>query len=106
MNIQDVRKLKQIIADLRSGSNREANEIIKQRMDDVIEPIKANPIFDLLIKLNETDNTKRAVQYLQDYDMEAQEKGAESLYDFVELRVIAEYAFEIYDHRKDYRGAA
>ena len=106
MDLQTVRELKQIVAELRSGSNLEANEIIKQRIDAVIEPIKSNPIFELLIKLNETDNTKRAIQYLFDYDMEAQEKGTESLYDLVELRVIAELALEIYDHRKDYQGAA
>ncbi|MBT0729552.1 hypothetical protein [Rosenbergiella nectarea] len=106
MNIQDVRELKQIIETLRSGSNELENELIKQRIDEVIDPIKSNPIFELLIKLNETDNTKRAIQYLVDYDMDAQEKGTESLYDLVESRVIAERAFEIYDHRKDYRGAA
>lgn len=106
MDLQTVRELKQIVETLRSGSNLEANEIIKQRIDEVIEPIKSNPIFELLIKLNETDNTKRAVQYLQDHDMEAQDRGTEALYDFVELRVTAELAFEIYDHRKDYQGAA
>ncbi|WP_241624486.1 hypothetical protein [Rosenbergiella epipactidis] len=106
MNIQDVRELKQIVETLRSGSNELENELIKQRIDEVIEPIKSNPIFELLIKLNETDNTKRAIQYLQDYDMDTQDKGTESLYDLVEARVIAERAFEIYDHRRDYRGAA
>lgn len=106
MNIQDVRELKQIVETLRSGSNELENELIKQRIDEVIESIKSNPIFDLLIKLNETDNTKRAIQYLVDYDMDAQGKGEDSLYDLVEARVIAERAFEIYDHRKDYRGAA
>jgi len=106
MNIQDVRELKQIVETLRSGSNELENELIKQRIDEVIEPIKSNPIFELLIKLNETENTKRAIQYLVDYDMDAQDKGEDSLYDLVEARVIAERAFEIYDHRKDYRGAA
>ncbi|WP_241624220.1 hypothetical protein [Rosenbergiella epipactidis] len=106
MNIQDVRELKQIVETLRSGANELENELIKQRIDEVIEPIKSNPIFELLIKLNETDNTKRAIQYLVDYDMDAQDKGEDSLYDLVEARVIAERAFEIYDHRKDYRGAA
>lgn len=106
MNIQDVRELKQIVETLRSGSNELENELIKQRIDEVIDPIKSNPIFELLIKLNETDNTKRAIQYLVDYDMDAQDKGEDSLYDLVEARVIAERAFEIYDHRKDYRGAA
>lgn len=106
MDLQTVRELKQIVAELRSGSNELENELIKQRIDEVIEPIKSNPIFELLIKLHETDNTKRAIQYLVDYDMDAQCKGTESLYDLVESRVIAERAFEIYDHRKDYRGAA
>ncbi|WP_241649603.1 hypothetical protein [Rosenbergiella collisarenosi] len=106
MNIQDVRELKQIVETLRSGSNELENELIKQRIDEVIEPIKSNPIFELLIKLHETDNTKRAIQYLVDYDMDAQCKGTKSLYVLVESRVIAERAFEIYDHRKDYRGAA
>lgn len=106
MNIQDVRELKQIVETLRLGSNEQENELIKQRIDEIIEPINSNPIFELLIKLNETDNTKRAIQYLVDYDMNAQDKGTESLYDLVEARVIAERAFEIYDHRKDYRGAA
>ncbi|WP_241597740.1 hypothetical protein [Rosenbergiella epipactidis] len=106
MDLQTVRDLKQIVETLRSGSNELENELIKQRIDEVIEPIKSNPIFELLIKLNETDNTRRAVQYLQDYDMDAQDKGTESLYDMVESRVIAERAFEIYDHRKDFQGAA
>ena len=106
MNIQEVQEFRKIVETLRSGINEQENELIKQRVDEVIEPIKSNPIFELLIKLNETDNTKRAIQYLVDYDMDTQCKGTESLYDLVESRVIAERAFEIYDHRKDYRGAA
>jgi len=106
MDLQAVRELNRIVETLRSGSNELENDLIKKRTAEVIETIKSNPIFELLIKLNETDNTKRAVQYLQDYDMDAQCKGTESLYDMVEARVIAERAFEIYDHRKDYRGAA
>ena len=106
MNIQDVREIKQLVADLRSGSNREANEIIKQRIDDVIEPIKSNPITQLLIQLGATDHTKQAVEWLFDHDMQAQDEGMDCLYKMVESRIIAEYALEIYDHRKDYRGAA
>jgi len=106
MNIQEVQEFRKIVETLRSGINEQENELIKQRIDEVIEPIKSNPIFELLIKLNETDNTKRAIQYLVDYDMDAQEKVTDSLYDLVESRVIAERAFEIYDHRRDYRGAA
>ncbi|WP_241626813.1 hypothetical protein [Rosenbergiella epipactidis] len=106
MDLQTVRELNRIVETLRSGFNELENELIKQRIDEVIDPIKSNPIFELLIKLNETDNTKRAIQYLVDYDMDAQEKGTESLYDLVESRVIAERAFEIYDHRKDFQGAA
>ncbi|WP_241647521.1 hypothetical protein [Rosenbergiella metrosideri] len=106
MDLQTVRELKQIVETLRSGSNKLEKELIKQRTEEIIENIKSNPIFELLIKLNETDNTKRAIQYLVDYDMDAQCKGTESLYDLIESRVIVERAFEIYDHRKDYRGAA
>ncbi|WP_241645647.1 hypothetical protein [Rosenbergiella metrosideri] len=106
MNTQDVREIKQIIADLRSGSNREANEIIKQRTDSVIEPIKSNPITQLLTELGATDYTEQAVGFLFDHDMQAQEDGMDCLYKMVESRVIAEYALEIHDHRKDYRGAA
>lgn len=106
MDLQTVRELNRIVETLRSGSNELENDLIKKRTAEVIEPIKSNPIFELLIKLNETDNTKRAIQYLVDYDMDAQEKGTDSLYDLVELRVIAERAFEIYDHRKDFQGAA
>ncbi len=95
MKIQEVRELKQIVETLRSGSNELENELIKQRVDEVINPIKSNPIFNLLIQINATDNTQRAIEYLVDYDMDAQCKGTESLYDLVEARVIAERAFEI-----------
>ena len=106
MKIQEVREIKQLVADLRSGSNREANEIIKQRTDAVIDPIKSNPITQLLTLLNPTDYTKQAVEWLFDYDVQAQDDGMDCLYKMVESRVIAEYALEIHDHRKDFQGAA
>ncbi|MBT0726791.1 hypothetical protein HGT73_05240 [Rosenbergiella australiborealis] len=106
MNIQEVHEFKKIVAVLRSGDNQMENELIKQRIDEVIHPLKSNPLFNVLFALNETENTKRALEYLLDYDVETQEQGEDALFKLVESRVIAERAYEIYNYKQDYWGIA
>ena len=106
MNIQEVHEFKKIVAVLRSGDNKMENELIKQRIDEVIHPLKSNPLFNVLFTLNETENTKRALEYLLDYDVETQEQGEDALFKLVESRVIAERAYEIFHYKQDYWGIA
>ncbi|EOV0283792.1 hypothetical protein ACOIP5_002726 [Salmonella enterica] len=99
LTLRDVKEIQEII----SGLDETDKDWIYKETERLTQ---SNPLPDFLREHKPDDFTKDAVSFLENYDVDYQEKSAERFFDEIYSRITVEYAFDIFRKRHIYNEVA